>query len=412
MDFYRDLFPEAYVKPRDTIRGHDAILPRPIAEVVRASGENAEGNTSYYAPVYRDLREIREAISNQQEQVGRQALTVPVLYYGRRMDKTVAKYVTAIVLDIDRVPTTGLMYLLRRFEQEEVPSPTYMVTSGGGLHLYYMLDEPIDIYQKEPLQLELREIKRAMLRAVWTENISLKVPDEIKRAGIFQTFRMVGSQTRRGMDRPVNAYRYSDRIQLETLREWYELHCAEDPAADPEESAEQTSATQYAYMDIPYKHTGKRSHNTSAYDSYLNRITDGIRHGIRRRRLVVLASLGNKCGVVREQVLADIEGILPELQAVSQNDPITAEQIAGAIAEGYSWTGRNYTYKHLYNLGGLEIRRQDLSRAVPEWQKEHRTGTQQDCANDLGVSLYAVRQHWSRRIRTRGSRKRGKSRAN
>lgn len=75
-----------------------------------------------------------------------------------------------------------------------------MVNSGTGLHLYYLLDQPVPMYPKN--QLYLKELKYALIRQIWNRFTSTIEQPQM------QGFRIVGSGSKLSRDYPVVAYRF------------------------------------------------------------------------------------------------------------------------------------------------------------------------------------------------------------
>lgn len=75
-----------------------------------------------------------------------------------------------------------------------------MVNSGTGLHLYYLLDQPVPMYPKNHLY--LKELKYALIRQIWNRFTSTIEQPQM------QGFRIVGSGSKLSRDYPVVAYRF------------------------------------------------------------------------------------------------------------------------------------------------------------------------------------------------------------
>ena len=81
-------------------------------------------------------------------------LCSPISYAGKRRVAKNARMLYAIAVDVDklRYSKSGLPYgLLSLWKQVEkakfLPRPTFIVSSGTGLHLYYVLQNPIPLYE-------------------------------------------------------------------------------------------------------------------------------------------------------------------------------------------------------------------------------------------------------------------------
>ena len=97
-----------------------------------------------------------------------------------------------------------------------LPKATFIVNSGTGLHLYYVLEEPVPMYPQN--QRYLKELKYSLTRQIWNRYTStIKEP---QMQGIMQGFRVIGSGSKLGRDLPVTAYRFGGRVSLEPLLEF------------------------------------------------------------------------------------------------------------------------------------------------------------------------------------------------
>ena len=107
-----------------------------------------------------------------------------------------AQRMYALIFDLDGVGDGELSTLLRtRFgkpvEQiRSLPMPTYLVASGKGLHVYYLFEQPIDLYPS--IKAQLKALKHDLTYKMW----DWKGTSKIKRAYSISLssshFRMVG----------------------------------------------------------------------------------------------------------------------------------------------------------------------------------------------------------------------------
>ena len=54
---------------------------------------------------------------------------------------------------------------LHQMNKDIIPKATFIVNSGTGLHLYYVLTEPVPMYPQN--QKTLKELKYALTRQIW-----------------------------------------------------------------------------------------------------------------------------------------------------------------------------------------------------------------------------------------------------
>ena len=80
-------------------------------------------------------------------------------YRGRRNRLEDAQRMNALIFDLDGVGEPELRNLFLRFGApagriRTMPMPTFLVASGGGLHVYYVFEQPIDLFPNIKLLLK------------------------------------------------------------------------------------------------------------------------------------------------------------------------------------------------------------------------------------------------------------------
>ena len=127
-DFYRELFPAGSLQqePED---GKGNM----IATQIRPSGK---GRTRQWV-IDDSLKMLDKVIGD------RFGLIPPISFYGKSHTKENAHELFAVVVDVDYVGKQQLKNLLKQFGNGVQLCPTYLVSSGKGVHLYYFLQEPV-----------------------------------------------------------------------------------------------------------------------------------------------------------------------------------------------------------------------------------------------------------------------------
>ena len=111
-------------------------------------------------------------------------------YFKGFVSKATAKDIYAFIIDMDNVWAGVLKTALMNdwnTEKEELPMPTYIVNSGTGLHLYYLLKDPIPHYKCNAENID--QLYRALAIQQTTKRIYLQ--KQVQWFG--QDFRMAGS---------------------------------------------------------------------------------------------------------------------------------------------------------------------------------------------------------------------------
>lgn len=216
--FYRDLFPSGRLGSRKYESGaYNGVLVR----VLRHDGEPERAERHLITD---DLSDIATTATIAQSFGGEFDIVSPASYAGRRPMLDRAHELFALVFDLDGVKVedgepVGLADLLYQMTDVPgirpplLPTPTYIVSSGTGLHLYYMLDEPIRVW---PNVCEaLRVFRNALTRRCWNQYVT-DLSDAPQLESVVQGFRMVGSMAKDG-EQVVRAFRVGDRVSMDYM---------------------------------------------------------------------------------------------------------------------------------------------------------------------------------------------------
>ena len=200
-NFYRDLFPAGSLQ-QESGDGKGNI----IATQIRPSGN---GRTRQW--IIGDSLDLLDKVIGDTY-----GMIPPISFYGKTHSKEMAHELFAVAIDVDYVGKQQLKNLLKQFRNGVQLCPTYLVSSGKGVHLYYFLQEPVQLYRNR--EEVLAELKEAFIRRLWNDTSSIR-PDSLDITGIYQGFRCVGSQSKLGVDFPVKAYKLSEnRYTLEDIK--------------------------------------------------------------------------------------------------------------------------------------------------------------------------------------------------
>lgn len=145
------------------------------------------------------------------------ALCSGLSYRGRKNRLENAQKMNAMIFDLDGVGVNELKNLLHRIGKEKsyrtLPQPTFIVLSGTGVHLYYVFNEPIDLFPN--IKLQLKKLKYDLTFRIWEYKGTSK-EEQIQYQSINQSFRMVGSMNDK-YDNVLVAFQTGKKIDLEYL---------------------------------------------------------------------------------------------------------------------------------------------------------------------------------------------------
>jgi hypothetical protein len=353
----------------------------------------------------------------------------------------------AMVLDIDYV---GISQLKNKMKQigngARTMPPNYIVNSSRGIHLYYLLKEPIPCY--EYMVKQLTKFKAVMQDFAWNESTSL-TPKKADHGACTQAFRMVGSETKLGKAYTTRAYKVrEERWTIEELYLWINQRASSflkgvdmPKLREPIEVYRQKHPLTFEEAKKKYPNwipskSGKSERwicKKDLYNWWLEQIKQKAVVGGRYYAILALAAYGSKCKVPIKQVKKDALELLPYLESLTNDElnHFTKSDIEDAL-RFLRADKKNVTYKltrarisELTKIDipknkrngrkqatHLKIARSTLSimnedegrtlqgrpdkqrRIVEEWRKAHPDGKKIDCERETGLSRHTVLKWW------------------
>lgn len=425
-DFYRDLFPEGSLQ-REAGDQKGNI----IATQIRPSGK---GRTKQWI-VDDSLEKLEKVIGDEF------GLIPPISFYGKTHKKQNAHELFAMAIDIDYVGKQQLKNLLKQFGNGVQLCPSYVVSSGRGLHLYYFLTEPFQLYYNTE-QL-LADLKEAFIKRLWNDTSSIR-PDKPDITGIYQGFRCVGSQSKLGADYPVKAFKLSEnRYTLEDIKNsipsckidlsgLYEKPKKEGKLSLEEAKVKYPEWYQERVIEGRPKKKGTWTCNEALYEWWKRKITDEVKVGGRYFSIMALCAYGLKCGIPERKIKKDAYAFLEHLEGLTDDadNHFTKEDVKDALKAlkadnkllstmaSREWiekqtkveippNKRNYRKQatHLkIARSTLSIMNEDAGKAiqgrhskeeiVKEWRSQHPEGRKADCIRETGLDKKTVYKWW------------------
>ena len=359
-------------------------------------------------------------------------------FIGKNTKNENASMIHALVFDLDGQGITELQMVTQFMRKgTNIPKATFVVLSGHGLHLYYVLETPIRATMNNIRK--LNKLKEGMTKLIWnryTSNI-----DKIQFQYCLQGFRMVGSASKMGKRYPVRAYRFSDEHYtieelvswIPKLKEWdeYRIDITERDTV-PKETAKKLWPEWYEYR-INQRQSNKWHIKRDLYDWWKNKIVEGATYGHRYFCIMCLAIFAIKCDVPEEELKRDALSLVPILDRLSNDkDPksrFTEDDVLSAL-HGYrenfkTWgrdklalvsaipmapNKRNYRTRaeHLVLARGIKDIKKKMGEVVEgrpkgsgtkkeiivQWKLEHPKGRKADCHRDTGIDPKTIRKWW------------------
>lgn len=425
MDFVRDLFPLGFME-RQT--HYEDEKPNMLVSNVMEIGDRRFSKNTL---IFDDLAGLPAALLSHEHT--KMVLTSPILFSGRRRNKKNAYLLFGITLDIDDVETFHLNDLIHQTQTDILPLPTYICNSGTGVHLWYMLEEPIPLTPE--LTKQLNDLKTSMIDQVWNDFTSGKKEKEYQ--GIVHGYRLPDTRTKLGDEYPVAAYRCGGKHTIEYLLDYFPAEVKHKQRYHLSlEKAKEKYPSWYQRRIVEKQPPYRFATNRRVYDWFLKMASTAgvVTVGHRYYYVSSLFIFAKKCGVPKEEAMEDALKLLQSLDALSTSryNHFTKADINDAskfyddhsIRYTREWISRktnipmksNKRYKGTQRLSRVENLKQ---RAVPErdrkypdgdwfnadgaprkdiqvlvWQLQHRNGNKSQCSRDLKISRTTVTKWW------------------
>lgn len=311
-------------------------------------------------------------------------ISSPILYAGRSRTKERARSIWGIAIDLDNVRPENLHTLIRFIEKlGYVPMPSMIVSSGGGLHLYYLF--PKGVGTQTSTVRALQRLKHNMTKNLWNGLFSSN-PDPDLHQGIWQGFRIPGTPTKIPGHMVVGFV--PEEIPYYTvkeLNEWFQpalselierdnkpLTEAEIEAVDnnkylPSEISFEEAKVKWPNWD-PNKTAGQWYCSRKLYDWWLNKVIRGglaykkdfkgtvpLASGRRFYWMQSLVAFAKKCGVPFEEVRTDAYSLLQQFDSLTEDEHnhFTALDIESAL-KFYHKTGKDSVARFTRNYIGAK----------------------------------------------------------
>lgn len=341
-----------------------------------------------------------------------------------------SQHMNALIFDLDEVGFLELEHFFKYFEKFNfAPRPTFLVLSGKGLHVYYVFENPIELFPN--IKLQLKSLKYNLTPKIWYYGGTSKNKN-IQYQSINQSFRMVGSINEKHGNEII-AFKVGEKVDLEYLNSFAE----EKNRVDIKKRFKPSKYTlEEAKIKFPQwyektilngeKYKSKWHIKRDLYEWWKTKI-DLIEGGHRYFYLMCLAIYAYKCDVSKKELKIDMWKIFTELKTKKHFNEFTKFDVISAL-ESYDKGLANFTIKDIEYLTNVRIDRnrrngrkqnehlklarfaQKLNypndewrqgngrpskeKEVQEWQKLHPNGTKADCHKDTKISRQTIHKFW------------------
>ena len=430
-EFYREIFPEGSLERRghyEDAKGNGIAITVPKGENGIALEIEGDGKARRHT--------ITDELDTLQElQDTDFTIMSPISYFGRQRSGKNARYLYAMVFDLDGVGMPQLRDTLHQMNKDILPKATFVVNSGTGLHLYYVLSEPVPMYPQN--QKYLKELKYALTRQIWNRFTS--TIREPQMQGVLQGFRVIGSSSKLGREFPVVAYRLGGTVELEKLLDYIpdsngeqqRIHGLMRKSRLSLAEAKEKYPDWYERRVVKKERRGRWTVKRDLYDWWLHRIREEIHVGHRFYGIMTLAIYAKKCDIDEDELRQDAFALLQPYDDMSIEDinRFTKDDIVCALEmfnEDYVTFPRDDIAKisglsmpvnkrnwrnqeqHLQFARGIREIKSKLGEDVTgggrpsecsrvlTWRQQHPEGRKADCHRDTGLDPKTIRKWWDK----------------
>lgn len=404
-DFVRTLFPEGFLEERGRMvdwdqpgGGNPNAIAIQISHRTRKfktkSGKEREAPVIERYTLTDDLAGVEERIvdSNAKNEV---VYMAPVSYFGKNRTGANARFLHAFAIDLDGVGPEQLRNVLKQIRNGynpdlprwvSLPQPTFIVNSGTGIHLYYVLDEPAPLLPRFiPF---LQAFKEKLTDYVWRDTTSFL--EEKQFQGIYQAYRMPGTPTKLNgkAEESKNKDKYEavafahsgpdgkpQRCSLEYLsgfagskrggKDLEELlRLMTNGGNTPIEQAKELWPEWYRKRLVEGRPAGRWVNKRDLYDWWKRQIEDKATDGHRYWCLNVLAAYADKCGISYDELERDALAFVPHMESLTTrpDNHFTEEHALAAIAAYGDGVIHKLSISRIERRANVEIKRNKRNR--------------------------------------------------
>lgn len=425
-DFYRDIFPVGSFEQRGV---YEDGKYNGIAVAIEQGGKRTKRLT-----VTDDLEAIDDMAASDDF-----CLMSPISYAGKSRRSSNARFMYALAIDLDGLETLKQWeFFVEQVERGHemlrfvwgIPRPTYLISSGTGIHIYYVFERPVPMFCNIVEQLE--KLKKRLTWQAWTQGAS-SLHDKVQYESLFQGFRVVGTITKTGGR--CRAFSVGGKVTVEYLNKFVpEEYRTQDFVYQSDlrlADAKEKYPEWYQRRVVEKRPKKSWTCKKALYDWWIRKLLGGAEQGHRYWCIMTLATYAQKCGVPRETLEEDAYGLIPFMN--TKGDEFTEDDVLHAL-EAYSDSYITYPIDTIVVRTGIPIeknrrnglkqsqhlylarRRKDDMKAIGlpmkspegrpkdsgtaeqtvlEWRRQHPDGSKKECKDATGLSYPTIRKWWN-----------------
>lgn len=289
------------------------------------------------------------------------AITNGLTYWGRANTADAQSKMCAMIFDLDGQDDGALTAFLYncRSDYPVYPEPNYIILSGHNVHLYYVLEEPADLYPNTKSL--LKDMKYHLTDRMWNKHTSREW-EHPQHQGINQGFRVIGGKTKDGgtvrafavNTHPFSLEELNDFLppeqQVDLSKKWRETRYTL-------EQAKERFPEWYEKVIVGGgRADGSWNAKEDLYNWWLRKIRAGATFSHRYFCLMALAIYAVKCGITdRKRVKADMDSLVPFLDSVDTEHPFGNDHEVENALECLDLRYKKFPIKDLERISGIAI---------------------------------------------------------
>ena len=425
MDFYRDVFPVGSFEEK-------GIYEKGKYNGVAVSIHPGDDLVKRFL-ITDDLQELKQLMGTNDF-----CLMSPISYVGRSRKSANARFMYALAIDLDGMETMkNWEFFIEQINRGHemlsfvwgIPRPTYLISSGTGIHIYYVFEKQIPMFRNIVEQLEV--LKRRLTWQAWTQGSSV-LHDNVQYESLFQGFRVVGTITKTGTR--CRAFKVGKKVTVEYLNRFvpedYRVKSMVYQSDLRLDKAKELYPEWYQRRVVEGRPKQTWVCKKDLYNWWIRKLTVGAEQGHRYWCIMTLATYAKKCNVPRKELEKDAFGLIPLMN--TRGDAFTEDDVLHAL-EAYDDSYITYPIDTIVRRTGILIeknkrngrkqeahmkilnntrkfRRDDLGEAeyknngrpkgtdkrevVKNWRRNNPDGKKIDCERETGLSRPTVLKWW------------------
>ena len=420
-DFYRDIFPLGSLEEKGV---YEVGKYNAIARSIKVG----DSKTKRYI-VTDDLDVLDELVKCDDFCIIR-----PISFIGKSAKSSNARFMYAMAIDLDGLKKKkNFDFLIHQISNGHnmlsvvwgLPKPTYLVSSGTGIHLYYVFEKPIPLFKNVVKGLE--RLKKRLTWQAWTQGASV-LSDNVQYESLFQGFRMVVNITKNGGR--CRAFKVGNKVTVEYLNKYipeeYQVETIVYQSRLSLKVAKELYPEWYKNRIINKQPKGSWVCKKDLYDWWIKTLKEGATEGHRYWCIMTLCTYAKKCGVSHEVLEKDAYGLIPFMNTLGSE--FTEDDVLHAL-QAYDDSYITYPIKTIEERTDIKIERNkrngrrqeqhikimnairdiehpdgtwrnkdgrpDKAKIVEDWRNAHPDGKKIECERETGLSRHTILKWWN-----------------